>query len=163
MQTEQKFEVNTEIFFGIVIALVHFGWMTAEYYLGLHTKFMGAQVKITNFVAIPAIYLAYKAMIAKRDHSHTISLEHAVLSALVLGLITAILVPVSYWAFSKYINPNFFEHFARFATDVLKTPPMEAISTYSYKHYAKWGFIHALLIVSGTGIMTAIIMPKRSN
>ncbi|MEN9613087.1 MAG: hypothetical protein RLZZ628_3901 [Bacteroidota bacterium] len=162
MQTEQKVTVGTEIFFAILIAAIHFGWITAEYYLGLNGSNKAWYESVTKFVAIPVIYMSYKAMLAKRDNEGTISLERAALSALILAGMTAVLIPVSYWLFRKYINPAFFDDFARYATDVQKMDPLKAIDTYSLRHFSKWGFLHALLIVGGTGLMTAIVMPKRA-
>ncbi|MEO0042166.1 MAG: hypothetical protein RL329_1614 [Bacteroidota bacterium] len=162
MQTEQKVTVGTEILFAVLIALIHFGWITAEYYLGLNGKFKDWYGNVTNFVAIPVIYMTYKAMLAKRDNEGTISLERAALSALILAGITAVLIPLSYWLFRKYINPTFFDDFAKFATDVQKMDALKAIDTYSLRHFAKWGFLHALLIVGGTGLMTAVVMRKRA-
>ena len=162
MQTEQKVTVGTEIFFAILLAAIHFGWITAEYYLGLNGNHKAWYDTATKIMAIPVIYMTYKAMLAKRDNEGTISLERAALSALILAGMTAVLIPVSYVLFRKYINPTFFDDFARYATDVLKMDAREAVDTYSLRHFSKWGFLHALLIVGGTGLLTAVIMPKRS-
>jgi Protein of unknown function (DUF4199) len=163
METEQKVTVGTEIFFAILIAALHFGWITAEYYLGLNGSNKTWYATVTKFVAIPVIYMTYKAMLAKRDNEGTISLERAALSALILAGMTAVLIPVSYWLFRQYINPTFFDDFARYATDVLKMDARKAIDMYSLRHFSKWGFLHALLIVGGTGLLTAVIMPKRAD
>jgi hypothetical protein len=147
--------MNLEIKWGLVFSLASLIWVTGEYQLGLHDRYIARQAVLTNLFFFPAVLIMYLAVREKkRKQGERISFAEALLCGIGVSVIVAILAPVVQYSFSRWINPRFFEEMIRHSVAAGKLSPDQARQHFNLNTYMLMSSIGAI----GAGGMTSLAL-----
>jgi hypothetical protein len=155
---------KTEIKWGVIFSLMGLVWVTLEYLVGLHGRFIAWHPILTNLVAIPSVIIMVLAILEKRRVlGGTISFKQAFLCGLGVSLIVAALSPLTQFIFHRLINPGFFENAIRYGVEQGQTTLAEAQAFFNLQSYMVQSVIAAIIIGSVTSLVIAAMIKKEAR
>lgn len=105
----EKFKI--EIKWSIILALVYFGWLLLERFLGYHNEKV-LQELIFNLAFTPiAFYIYYLAIKNKKKQvfNDSINWKEGFVSGIILSVLVAVTSTFVLFLFFNFISPDFFE------------------------------------------------------
>ncbi len=99
-----------EVGYGLVLGLATLVWISLEFAVGLHTKYISYHGIVTNFFAVIPIYLMWRALKHRRDvlEGGQILWWQGLMSGMIISVVAGALGGPMIWIFIKFVNPNFF-------------------------------------------------------
>ncbi len=155
---------KTELKWGVIFSVMSLVWLTLEYLVGLHGKFIAWQAILTNLVAIPSVIIMVLAILEKRRVlGGTISFKQAFLCGLGVSVVVAALSPLTTFIFHKIINPDYFTNIIRYSVENGKATLAQAESFFNLQSYMLQGVLAALIIGAITSLVIAAMIKKEVN
>lgn len=152
---------KTELKWGVIFSVMGLVWLTMEYLIGLHGKFIAWQAILTNLVAIPSVIIMVLAILEKRRVlGGKISFKQAFLCGLGVSIVVAALSPLTTFIFHKIINPDYFTNIIRYSVETGKSTLAEAQAFFNLQSYILQGVLAALIIGSITSLVIAAMIKK---
>ncbi|MGE0885950.1 MAG: DUF4199 domain-containing protein [Blastocatellales bacterium] len=156
--------MKTEIKWGLIFTLVAFAWITLEWAVGLHGKFIGWQPILTNIFVIPAVWVMVLAIKDKRrELGGKITFSQAVLCGIGISVIVAVLAPLTQWIFHNFVSPHFFENAINYAVQNGKATREQAEAYFNLKSYMLQGSLGGLVMGTLTSLILAAIMRSKNS
>lgn len=150
-----------ELKWGVIFALMQLLWITLEFAVGLHDKYISWHPILTNFVAIPSIIIMVLAILEKRKESAgRITLGKAFLCGLGVSIVVAILSPITQVIFHSLINPGYFVSLINYAVESGNATLEQARSSFNLTSYIIQSVIGALVIGTITSLIIAAVIKK---
>lgn len=155
---------KTEFKWGVIFSVMGLVWLTLEYLVGLHGKFIAWQAILTNLVAIPSVIIMVLAILEKRRVlGGTITFKQAFLCGLGVSVVVAALSPLTTFIFHKIINPDYFTNIIRYTVEQGKATLAEAQAFFNLQSYMLQGVLAALIIGSITSLVIAAMIRKEAR
>ncbi len=155
---------KTELKWGVIFSVMGLVWLTLEYLVGLHGKFIAWQAILTNLVAIPSVIIMVLAILEKRRVlGGTISFKQAFLCGLGVSVVVAALSPLTTFIFHKIINPDYFTNVIRYSVETGKSTLAQAEAFFNLQSYMLQGVLAALIIGSITSLVIAAMIKKEAR
>ncbi len=155
---------KTELKWGVIFAVMGLVWLTLEYLVGLHTRFIAWHPILTNLVAIPSVIVMVLAILEKRRVlGGAISFKQAFLCGFGVSLVVAVLSPLTQFIFHRLINPGFFENAIRAGVEQGKTTLAEAQAFFNLPSYMLQSVFAAIIIGSITSLVIAAMIKKEAR
>ena len=143
---------KTELKWGVIFSVMGLVWLTLEYLVGLHGRFIAWHPYLTNLVAIPSVIIMVLAILEKRRVlGGNISFKQAFLCGLGVSLVVAVLSPITQFIFHRLINPGFFENAIRYGVEQGKPS------------YMLQSVLAAIIIGSITSLVIAAMIKKEAR
>lgn len=148
--------IKIEIKWAILFSIMGLVWMLLEKLSGLHSTYIDYHLYLTNFFAIPAIWVMVLALKEKKKvfYNGNITYLQGLLSGIVLSIIIALISPLTQWITSYIITPEYFPNVIKRSVEIgyYKTTA-EAEANFNYSNYAIQGAIAAFVM----GLVTTAI------
>jgi hypothetical protein len=155
---------KTELKWGVIFSMMGLVWLTMEYLVGLHGKFIAWQAILTNLVAIPSVIIMVLAILEKRRVlGGSITFKQAFLCGLGVSVVVAALSPLTTFIFHKIINPDYFANVIRYSVETGKATLAEAQAFFNMQSYMLQGVLAALIIGSITSLVIAAMIKKEAR
>lgn len=148
--------IKIEIKWAILFSIMGLVWMLLEKLSGLHSTYIDYHLYLTNFFAIPAIWVMVLALKEKKKvyYKGNITYMQGLISGIVLSLIIALFSPLTQWITTYIITPEYFPNVIKRSVEIgyYKTTA-EAEANFNYANYAVQGAIAAFVM----GFLTTAI------
>jgi hypothetical protein len=155
---------KTEFKWGVIFAVMGLIWVTLEYLVGLHGRFIAWHPILTNLIAVPSVIIMVLAILEKRRVlGGTISFKQAFLCGLGVSVVVAMLSPLTQFIFHTLINPGFFENAIRYGVEQGKTTLAEAQAFFNLQSYMLQSVLAALIMGSITSLVIAAMIKKEAE
>lgn len=155
---------KTELKWGVIFSVMGLVWVTMEYLVGLHGRFIAWHPILTNLIAIPSVIIMVLAILEKRRVlGGNITFKQAFLCGLGVSLVVAVLSPISQFIFHRLINPGFFENAIRYGVEQGKTTLAEAQAFFNLQSYMLQSVFAAIIIGSITSLVIAAMIKKEAQ
>lgn len=146
-----------EVVYGLVLALASLVWISLEYAVGLHTKYIAYHGYVTNLFAVVPIFLMWRALKHRRDvlEGGEIAWWQGLTSGMVISVVAGALGAPTIWIFINFVNPNFFAAMIEYTVKTGyygKTEHAEAY--FNFAGYAIQSTLFPVII----GFFTALIL-----
>ncbi|MBS1810818.1 MAG: DUF4199 domain-containing protein [Acidobacteria bacterium] len=152
---------KTEIKWGIIFSAMGLIWLTLEYLVGLHDRFIAWHPILTNLVAIPSVIIMVLAILEKRRVlGGIITFGQAFLCGLGVSIVVAVLSPITQFIFHRLINPGYFENAIRYGVAQGKTTLDNAQALFNLQSYMIQSVLAAVIIGSITSLVIAAMIKK---
>ena len=150
---------KTELKWGVIFSVMGLAWLTLEYLVGLHSRFIAWHPILTNLVAIPSVIIMVLAILEKRRVlGGVISFQQAFLCGFGVSLVVAVLSPLTQFIFHRLINPGFFETAIRYGVEQGKTT-----LHFNLPSYMLQSVLAAIIIGSITSLVIAAMIKKEAS
>jgi hypothetical protein len=147
--------MKTEVKWGLIFAFVALLWITLEYAVGLHGKYISLHPYLTNLFVVPAVIMMVLAIREKRRVlGDRISFTQAFLCGLGVSVVVAVLSPLTQYVFHRFINPGFFQNSIDFAVSSAKMTLDQANSYFNLQSYMLQSSLGAIV----SGVITSLIL-----
>ena len=152
-----------ELKWGIVFAIVALLWMVFEKQMGWHDEKIANHAVNTNYFAIVAIITYVIALIDKRDNYYggKMTWKQGFLTGLYIGIIVAVLSPLTQWITHTYISPEYFENAKNYAVSSGELTAEQAESTFNMGSYIIQSVIGGVALGAITAAIVAIFVKKK--
>lgn len=149
---KRKIEFKWALLFVLMMLL----WMVMERALGLHDEKIELHAIVTNFVAIPAILIYYLAIREKKrvDYNNQITYGQAFMSGLVITLIVTLISPLTQYATTVWISPNYFDNVIAYTVENNLMTESEAKQYFNLNSY----LVQTVAFTPVMGIITTLIV-----
>lgn len=155
---------KTELKWGVIFSVMGLIWLTLEYLVGLHGRFIGWHPYLTNLVAIPSVIIMVLAILEKRRVLRgKITFNQAFLCGLGVSLVVAVLSPITQIIFHRLINPGFFENAIRYGVEHGMATLTEAQAFFNLQSYMLQSVFAAVVIGSITSLVIAAMIKKEAR
>ena len=155
---------KTELKWGVIFSVMGLVWLTLEYLVGLHGKFIAWHPYLTNLVAIPSVIVMVLAILEKRRVlGGAISFKQAFLCGFGVSLVVAVLSPISQFIFHRLINPGYFENAIRYGVAAGKTTLADAQAFFNLPSYMLQSVFAAIIIGTITSLVIAAMIKKEAS
>lgn len=156
--------MRVEIKWGLIFSAVSLIWVVAEYWSGLHDRYIAHQAVLTNLFFFPAVLMMYLAVREKRALlGGRIGFTEALLCGIGVSVIVAILSPAIQYVFSRWINPRFFEEMIEYAVSTGRLPLELARQHFNLKQYMLMSSMGAIGAGGMTSLVLALLMRTRNK
>jgi len=158
--------MKTEIKFAIIFVLISFIGNCIEFATGLQsTNIHLHPFFVTPFFIILIALIYLLALREKRNElGGKITFRKALLSGTILTLFITILNPFFLYIFSHFINPDFFDAFARYEVMTGKSTKQEAEDYFNFANFLIRGSIYRLIMgITATLIITVFLKKDASK
>jgi Protein of unknown function (DUF4199) len=147
--------MKTEIKWGLIFTLVQLLWLSLEYAVGLHDKY----ISLHRFFAFLFIILALAMMILaiaekRRRLGGRINFKQAFLCGLGVSVVVSLLAPLTQFIFHRFINPGFFENMINNAISTGRSTLEQADAFFNLKIY----MLQASMLAIVTGVINSLIL-----
>ena len=150
-----------ELKWGVIFAAMQLLWITLEFVVGLHDKYISWHPIISNFIAIPSIIIMVLAIRKKRSVlDGRITFGKAFLCGLGVSIVVAVLSLLVQTIFFRLINPNFFANMIKYAIENGKSTLEQAQAFFNVNNYLLQGAIGSIVIGAITSLIIAAIIKK---
>lgn len=155
---------KTELKWGVIFSVMGLVWLTLEYLVGLHGRFIAWHPYLTNLVAIPSVIVMVLAILEKRRVlGGAITFKQAFLCGFGVSLVVAVLSPITQFIFHRLINPGYFENAIRYGVEQGKTTLAEAQAFFNLQSYMLQSVFAAIIIGSITSLVIAAMIKKETK
>lgn len=155
---------KTELKWGVIFSVMGLLWVCLEYAVGLHGKFIGWHLYLTNLVAIPSVIIMVLAILEKRRVlGGVITFKQAFLCGLGVSLVVAVLSPLTQYIFFRFINPSYFENAIRYGVEQGKTTLEQAQALFNLPSYMIQGVLAAIVMGTITSLVIAAMIKKETD
>lgn len=147
-----------EIKWAIIFVIMSLFWMVLERVAGLHHTHIDKHLYLTNFFAIPAVWIYVLAIIDKKNNHYNGQMTYiqGFISGFFITIFVAILSPLNQWVISTLITPDYFSNAIAYALDSgYHDSRKEAEAYFNLRNYMFQSFVGSLIM----GIMTSLIVP----
>lgn len=150
-----------ELKWGLIFAFVALLWITLEYLVGLHGRYIRWHPWLTMFFVIPAVVMMVMSIVEKRTvlGGH-ITFKQAFLCGLGVSIIVGLLTPITQIIFHRFINPGFFESFINYAVTTQQATLEQAQKYFNLTSYIIQGMIFAVIVGAITSLAIAAMIRK---
>lgn len=156
--------MRVEIKWGLIFSVVAFLWVTLEWAVGLHGKYISWHPILTNLFVIPAVWMMVLAIREKRSSlGGKITFSQAFLCGIGVSVIVALLAPLTQWIFHSFVSPHFFENAINYAVQNSKATREQAEAYFNLKSYMLQGSLGGMVIGTITSLVLAVIMRSKSS
>ena len=157
----KKFKI--EIKWALIFAVIALLWMVMEKALGWHDEKIDQHATLTMLFVIPAIIIYYLALTDKRRNFYDGKMTwlQGFLSGLYIGIIVAVLSPVTQYVVSYYISPDYFKNAIEYSVSSGALEQDVAERHFNYSSYVLQSSLGAVVSGAVTAALVALIT-KRS-
>ena len=147
---------TTEIKWGLIFVASLLLWMVFERLVGLHDEHIDKHMIFTNFFALIAFFLYYKALSDKRDNDlkGQMSYGEAIKAGIIMTLVVTICSPATQYVISTYITPDYFNNVINYAVASDYMTLEEAEAYFNLESYIKQSLMFSFIM----GVVTTLIM-----
>ncbi|MCI0664850.1 MAG: DUF4199 domain-containing protein [Acidobacteria bacterium] len=154
--------MKTEIKWGVIFVIVSFLWISLEWLVGLHDKYISMQQYFGFLFVIPAVLMMVLAIAEKRRVlGGEISFKQGFLCGMGVSIVVAILTPLYQWILFRFVSPDFFQNNINYRIS-LGQDPAALQMLYSIKWVLIGGVVVALVTGAITSLLLAAIMRTRT-
>ena len=157
----KKFAI--ELKWGIVFAIVGLLWVVFEKQMGWHDENIASHATNTLYFAIIAIVTYVIALIDKRDNYYggKMTWKHGFLTGLYIGIIVAILSPLTQWITHTYISPDYFDNAIEYSVSSGELTQEQAEKNFNLGNYILLSVISGIALGAITAAIVAIFVKKK--
>jgi phosphotransferase system glucose/maltose/N-acetylglucosamine-specific IIC component len=156
--------MKTEIKWGLIFSLVQLLWLSLEYAVGLHDRYISLHLFLSLLFIIPAFVMMILAIAEKRRSlGGSIGFKQAFLCGLGVSVVVSLLAPLNQFIFHRFINPSFFENMIDYMTSTGRSTLEQANAVFNLKSYMLQASMGAIVAGVITSLILAAIMRDRKG
>lgn len=164
--------MKIEIKWSIIISVLNFVWLCAEYVTGLHSRYVDVLPYVTIFSIIIPIAGLNKAIREKRDRQYNgqISFWQSMQCGSIITVISAVLSIFSIIVYFKIVNPDYvafmISHTAQKAAENgenISQATQNAAQFFNMKSYMQQSFAGTMFIGLTLTLLISIFIKKKSR
>lgn len=158
-------KISIEIKWAFIFIISSLLWMVLERLAGLHDKRIHLHQYLTMLFMVPAIAIYVFALLDKKRNYYkgVITYRQGFVSGLIISIIVTIFAPLTQWATSEIITPNYFSNAIAYSvkTGYFKSLA-EAEAFFNLKNYMLQSVVGAILMGIATAAVLAFFVRTKS-
>ncbi len=156
--------MKTEFKWALLFSLATIVWLTMEFLLGFHTRYIAYHPYFTNLFLIPSVFLIRAGMKEKKRRlGNSITYQEAMKSGLLMTFFIALLSPIDQLIFHNLINPGFFKAMIEYAVTNHKATRAQAENYFNFKSYVIDSCVGSLFLGFVIVAVNALVLRSKES